>query len=62
MNILKIESLKDAKKEKVKLKKEIKDKPSPRELFNRERMVVNGAGSKSDDHLDIPTFLRRQMD
>ncbi|SHO80503.1 Cell division protein FtsZ [hydrothermal vent metagenome] len=43
-------------------KKETISKPSPRELFNRERMVVNGTSIKSDDHLDIPTFLRRQMD
>ncbi len=43
-------------------KKQTIDKPTPRELFNRERMVVNGASSKGDDHLDIPTFLRRQMD
>jgi cell division protein FtsZ len=45
------------------VKREIKDRVSHRELFNRERMVVNGvSGNKGDDHLDIPTFLRRQMD
>ena len=43
-------------------KKQTIDKPAPRDLFNRERMVVNGATAKGDDHLDIPTFLRRQMD
>jgi len=43
-------------------KKQTIDKPIPRDLFNRERMVVNGASAKGDDHLDIPTFLRRQMD
>ena len=32
-------------------------------IFNRERMVVGGYNNnKNDDHLDIPTFLRRQMD
>jgi cell division protein FtsZ len=36
---------------------------SHQNLFNRERMVVGGYNnSKNDDHLDIPTFLRRQMD
>lgn len=36
---------------------------SHQNLFNRERMVVGGYNNnKNDDHLDIPTFLRRQMD
>jgi hypothetical protein len=36
--------------------------------FNREKMIVNGYNGgghnpvNSDDPLDIPTFLRRQMD
>jgi len=43
------------------------EKSTPSNPFNREKMVVNGYnGSEksinSDDHLDIPTFLRRQMD
>ncbi len=41
----------------------INNTSSPQNLFNRERMVVGGYNnSKNDDHLDIPTFLRRQMD
>ncbi|MEA2028280.1 MAG: hypothetical protein U9N49_04835 [Campylobacterota bacterium] len=43
------------------------EKSAPSNPFNREKMVVNGYNSSeksvnSDDHLDIPTFLRRQMD
>jgi len=46
----------------------VQERTMPKNAFNREKMVVNGYNSNEknissgDDHLDIPTFLRRQMD